>query len=270
MRAGSIVLALLVAAAAAISSAAAYPGPCVSSVVSGADLDSDDDRVAKDDDFLLCLVFNGATQGVFNAKVDHFTQIVVQGSSQIVPAGTGYYGVSEDVVTWSAEQPDTTSYITVLPQVLNTTAQVQKIYKFIEPQGLVNQVPIMTIIIHAEDGEVKYITYDEGCYFCDPEGDECVENSFSPSRGIIQSEDYMSCLKKDADCAANPSDCDLKVYVTWSGTDVNGAFFRSAGSRFSRFRSFGVESLYNSALQDAEFAAQKGAKIADNVQNINF
>lgn len=40
----------------------------------------------------------------------------------------------------------------------------------------------------------------------------------------------------------------LQVYFVWTGTDVNGEYFESANNRFSRFRAFGVGSLYDGAV----------------------
>ena len=48
-------------------------------------------------------------------------------------------------------------------------------------------------------------------------------------------------------CAETPSECDLKLYVVWTGTDSNGNYFQSAGLRFSRFQQFAISSLYTSA-----------------------
>lgn len=44
------------------------------------------------------------------------------------------------------------------------------------------------------------------------------------------------------------SSCDLKIFVTWTGTDKNGQYLRSAGQRFSRYRQFSTASLFQSAL----------------------
>jgi hypothetical protein len=48
-------------------------------------------------------------------------------------------------------------------------------------------------------------------------------------------------------CAETPEECDLKLYVVWTGTDANGNYFQSAGLRFSRFQQFAISSLYTSA-----------------------
>ena len=48
-------------------------------------------------------------------------------------------------------------------------------------------------------------------------------------------------------CAETPDECDLKMYIVWTGTDANGNYFQSAGLRFSRFQQFAISSLYTSA-----------------------
>lgn len=52
----------------------------------------------------------------------------------------------------------------------------------------------------------------------------------------------------------------------WTGTDAAGNYLTSAGLRFSRYRSFGVESLYNSARVKASEGYAKGTKVAGNVE----
>jgi hypothetical protein len=63
-------------------------------------------------------------------------------------------------------------------------------------------------------------------------------------------------------CAATPNLCDLKVFAVWTGSDFNGDFFRSAGLRFSRYLSFGLDSLYTNTLQAAD-SAFNNARIAN-------
>ncbi len=42
--------------------------------------------------------------------------------------------------------------------------------------------------------------------------------------------------------------CDLKVFVTWAGTDREGRNAVSAGFRFTRFAGYSVGSMYNWAV----------------------
>ena len=45
------------------------------------------------------------------------------------------------------------------------------------------------------------------------------------------------------------TDCDLKIYVSWFGTDKDGNYLISAGKRLSAFRSWSLKSAYESASQ---------------------
>jgi hypothetical protein len=72
----------------------------------------------------------------------------------------------------------------------------------------------------------------------DGHGQSCVTYS-APS--IQKNTNGEDCLKNGG------ADCDLKVYVVWTGTDADGAYFQSAGLRFSRFQQFAISSLYVSA-----------------------
>jgi hypothetical protein len=139
----------------------------------------------------------------------------------------------------------------------------------------VQTVPIYTIIIGLEKGVPSYLTWDDGCFFCAENGADCVHTALDVNTSTeVQDSGLRGCrqaidtkLSPPADncypTASLPSDnstgtgssggnvtspCDLKVYVTWTGTDRNGKFLRSSGQRFSRFRAFGVASLYQSAL----------------------
>lgn len=90
----------------------------------------------------------------------------------------------------------------------------------------------------------------------DGHGDSCI--TYGPGHGTnANGED---CSKNDG------AVCDLKIYVVWTGTDANGAYFQSAGLRFSRFQQFAISSLYTSArtlaldtYAGAESAAQSTA-----------
>lgn len=44
------------------------------------------------------------------------------------------------------------------------------------------------------------------------------------------------------------STCDLKMFVTWSGSGSDGQYFVSANKRFSRFRQFGTATVFQSAI----------------------
>lgn len=55
----------------------------------------------------------------------------------------------------------------------------------------------------------------------------------------------QDCYVADADCAADPTQCQLTVYVSWTGTDKNGNYLTSSSRRFSLFSAYSVNSYFN-------------------------
>jgi hypothetical protein len=103
--------------------------------------------------------------------------------------------------------------------------------------------PYMTAIIDVKDGIVLGITWDDACVFCG--SDKCDENtvdfngveatqksSGQPTKGChITQEDCNMLVAED-----RRTDCDLLIYVVWTGTDSSGKTFQSAANRFSNFQ----------------------------------
>ena len=52
----------------------------------------------------------------------------------------------------------------------------------------------------------------------------------SPSKGCYYSEEECNKIHKE-----NKTDCDVTLYVVWTGTDKDGRSFQSSGKRFSAF-----------------------------------
>lgn len=121
---------------------------------------------------------------------------------------------------------------------------VGKIYK----QGD-DVVSVYTAIMHVKEGELEGITWDNGCFFCDEDSDACVDTSMTRDGEPIASGALAGkgCAQSTAKCGQDPVLCGLKVYVVWTGTDKNGRFLTSAGTRFSRFKQYGTGTLYRSA-----------------------
>jgi hypothetical protein len=100
--------------------------------------------------------------------------------------------------------------------------------------------PYLTAIINVKAGEVTGITWDDACEFCD--ADRCVENTVDfngvevtqqssggqPTKGCYISQE--ECNKLVAEIGGTGgTDCDVLVYVVWTGTDSRGKTFQSAG-----------------------------------------
>ena len=163
--------------------------------------------------------------------------------------------------------------------------------------------PILTAVISVKNGKVQGITWDDGCHFCQDETDECVSNIFTlPSNRFNEttkiSDSAISTLKLDGlgkNCRvkANPDldtitkardctgptcykynkycidgNCDLKIFVVWTGTDSEGNYFTSASLRFSRFAKYSINDLYASAKQNTLTVATEAKEVADQATRL--
>jgi len=98
--------------------------------------------------------------------------------------------------------------------------------------------PYLTAIVDVQDGVVKGIAWDDASIFCGQ--DRSDENTFDfsgqeakpkePTKGCFLTRDECETLH-----AAGSSECDLTLYVVWTGTDSKGMYFKSSSRRFSAF-----------------------------------
>ena len=101
--------------------------------------------------------------------------------------------------------------------------------------------PFLTAIVDVDGGTVRSVSWDEVCpVFCSGSGSaNCAENTYNftgdPQTGFAASTGcWITQTQCDAEYATS-TECDLTIYVVWTGTDKNGVAFQSAGNRFSQF-----------------------------------
>ena len=118
----------------------------------------------------------------------------------------------------------------------NTTYSLsfQKLYY----NGADKVFPFLTAIIAVEKGNVTGITWDNACVFC--ANDECEDNTYGFNGGIATEADAQQpvggCHSSVVACKDSAeAECDLMLYVVWTGTDSNGKDFTSSANRFSAF-----------------------------------
>jgi hypothetical protein len=148
----------------------------------------------------------------------------------------------------------------------------------------ISTVPVYTMIISLAEGVVTEIGWDDGCFFCAENGADCIDTAFNlTDMSLIPNTPLRGCRSEQATCyptdrplanvttdgnstgntSLSISECDFKLFVTWTGTDRNKQYMRSAGQRFSRYRQFGVATMYQSALN----LADEGLNIANTAIN---
>lgn len=140
--------------------------------------------------------------------------------------------------------------------------------------------PLWTVIIKVTDGVIEDIGWDDGCFFCARNGDDCEFSGFDVETYLPYTHDtFRSCHRTHDECypvyappdnsttptndtITSETECDLKIFVTWTGTDKNGNYLRSVNKRFSRYQAFSIATAYQSALN----LVAKGVNLAERAK----
>ena len=98
--------------------------------------------------------------------------------------------------------------------------------------------PHLTAIIDVKDGVVRGVTWDDACVFCS--GFACDPVTYDYNGNLMDrgsaGQPTGGCGIKTTECAQDSeTDCDLILYVVWTGTDVDGKAMLSSANRFSAF-----------------------------------
>ena len=120
--------------------------------------------------------------------------------------------------------------------------------------------PYLTAIIDVQDGIVRGIAWDDACIYC--ELSKCAPNTYNFDGSLATTEQIQQpvggCSLTREECLGfavdGSNDCDLKLNVVWTGTDVNGKALLSSDSRPSMFPpnriQEKVENSYNSMIEN--------------------
>ena len=144
------------------------------------------------------------------------------------------------------EQANSTNYIQV--EVSSTGEDGSSIVSALSSYRLFSKTEngkiffnTMTAIIVADHGVVKNILWDDGCYGC---SSSCGDNSYSLNEDTQANPTQKSenCYIRQSECDSQSGNCDLQLYIVWSGSDSSGQVFHSSNLRRSRFQYGNFES----------------------------
>ena len=130
--------------------------------------------------------------------------------------------------------------------------------------------PVYTLIVFLNEGRVESIQWDEGCFFCSGGVTApCRYSSLNTTaNATFEVSGYQACASDETVCDQEEGACDLKLYITWTGTDSQGVYLESANLRFSRFRSFGLPGILDATQRAAEGGANDASKAGQAAENI--
>lgn len=201
----------------------------------------------------ICIVYGGGNhlhKMRFQPIVDQFALLTIQSSfngseglAQLGHMGAAFQvelnGVKSDVRhRYGSITSD--EYTTV--RNADGTAVIDSTGKEVQGFGRASclVVPFHTIVIHLTQGVLEKITFDDDDSLC--------SSSYSVDNNCaIDINQCKGSSTYDKTNTATDTDCDFKLYVSWTGTDKDNTFLSSSGRRLSQFRRWSLNAVYNQA-----------------------
>ncbi|CAK9071248.1 unnamed protein product [Durusdinium trenchii] len=115
--------------------------------------------------------------------------------------------------------------------------------------------PVMLFQLFAQ---VSSFAWDNTCSGCSPS--KCMKSSQSlTSENFTEGSEFFqqgTCGEGPDFCTGTPAACNLRVFVTWAGTDKRGRHLISAGSRLSKLQGPTLASLYDTLKEGYNVASR--------------
>lgn len=204
-------------------------------------------------DTFVCLVINDQHLMMLTPKADEFFRFDLENSYAYANTCRSPYGTS--TAGTDADQSCPTS---LYLESMGVRTTYKKQYTNSDRSLF---FPTLTAVITVVEGLVEAVFWDDGCWFCDENdtedsgatGQVCANNAYDANdalfTSIIDENTGIDCALDTAECDAQIADnpdarpCDMRLYVVWSGTDSNGKYFSSAGSRLRVFTQYALPDM---------------------------
>jgi hypothetical protein len=200
----------------------------------------------------VCLTINDK-RAVFDTLTDSFRSVELTGSfNNWVKGQSG--DVLLSVASMGGSSTDTTFSLSA-NKLYALTPPPNLAVGSANPERLV--ISVYTVVIAVEEGIVQSITFDDGCFLCGGnDSPTCVVNArqITPGGAAVDEAVQRGCATPISQCRDLPpapggnstasvsNTCDLRLWITWAGTDVKNRYFTSFNKRFSRYRGWGMVS----------------------------
>jgi len=237
---------------------APVPAPHTSPAAAGANVPLCDlslqPELAIGDPISLCVFVSTVPvkKMIFRTKVEESSSLVLRGSENLVLGQPGNQTApAYPVHTWVAASHGMERLPAEPLNCQSDSDMTVRGHLVSCPQIYVRQMQVvqfLNLVVNMRDGRIHSFAWDNSCAACGPA--RCLMSSklLNTSTGATSDQHFESgaCGLEYSHCAPNTVNCDLKIFISWAGTDANGKNLRSAGVRLSKFTGMTLRSVYES------------------------
>jgi hypothetical protein len=196
--------------------------PCGLNILNGVEVAQYDEMTSKTTG-PACVVVDtqvNATKTVYYPYVDEFSLLEISRS------------FNSTVTMFNATAQTVANNTVIFLQIANVVSPT-RMYTYYDPRAKTTYVvPFLTAIVQVSSGTITGITWDSGCYSCS--GAACVQG--------ICAVPINECGDSDA-----TTNCDVKVYLSWTGTDRNSRYLTSSAAVITNFEQYGITNAFEAA-----------------------
>lgn len=184
---------------------------------------------------------------VFRIKVDDYSEMLLQNSSDV-----SLRNQTPPIYTWVTASM---SQVALPLDCSNPTDMSQRSSVASCPQVYAdsnNLAQMLSLVVNMQNGLVSSFAWDNNCMGCGSSSCMYSRSGFNLTsrQAIGDTFSEGTCGQSRDNCMSNSLSCDLKIFVTWAGTDMQNQHLVSAGLRLSQFTGYTLTSLYDSMNQD--------------------